>query len=73
MVENNRNISLNDKNLFFLDVDVKNEDDKNRETGDEYEELYACEFCDQAFTTSLELLNHRDTHEEHTKYMEDST
>lgn len=55
---------------------VKNEDDKNRDTEDEYEELYACEFCDQAFTSSMDLLNHRETHsemnEEHSKYIEET-
>lgn len=57
-------------------VEVKDEDEKNQDT-DEYMEEFACEFCDQTFTNSTDLLSHRDSHaelnEEHAKYIEDST
>lgn len=46
------------------------------ETVDEWDELYACECCDQVFTNSTGLMEHREIHaeinEDHTKYMEDS-
>lgn len=44
---------------------VKSEEDKIRaDTGQDWDELYACEFCDQAFTNSSELLEHQEMHPE---------
>lgn len=65
------------KIVFFLSVGihVKNERGKHDEASDEFEELYACEYCDNVFTNSTELLSHRETHPElnddQIKYMED--
>lgn len=46
------------------------------ETVEEWDELYACGYCEQAFSNSNELMEHREIHteinEEHSKYMEDS-
>lgn len=57
-------------------VEVKDEHEKNQYT-DDYMEEFACEFCDQTFTNSTDLLSHRESHpelnEEHAKYIEDST
>lgn len=57
-------------------VEVKDEDEKIQDT-DDYTEEFACEFCEQTFTNSTDLLSHRDSHaelnEEHAKYIEDST
>lgn len=55
---------------------MKDEHEKNQYT-DDYMEEFACEFCDQTFTNSADLLSHRESHpelnEEHAKYIEDST
>lgn len=66
-------------NKFFIaETDVKNEDVKIRDlAADEFDEMYACEYCDQVFINSSDLLEHRETHAElhddPTKYMEDSS
>lgn len=43
---------------------MKSESHKIRdsETPDDWDELYACDFCDQAFTNSNDLFEHRETH-----------
>lgn len=57
---------------------MKSEADKvqDAETADDWDEIYACEYCDQAFTNSNDLLEHRETHpelnEEHSN-VEDSS
>lgn len=61
------------------DIGLKLDDTKivSGGTVDEWDELYACGYCDQAFTNSTELMEHREIHseinEDHTKYMEDSS
>lgn len=43
---------------------------------EEWDELYACGYCEQAFSNSNDLMEHREIHteinEEHSKYMADS-
>ncbi|XP_031627218.1 zinc finger and SCAN domain-containing protein 12-like [Contarinia nasturtii] len=43
---------------------TENEKIEDSETPDDWDELFACEFCDQAFSNSNELLEHRETHNE---------
>ena len=54
---------------------MKSEEDKIRaETGQDWDELYACDFCDQAFTNSSELVEHQEMHPEaHDDPMDDSS
>lgn len=51
---------------LFAVSEVKCEDDGmgGSETAEDWDELYACEFCDQAFTNSNDLLEHQDAHPE---------
>lgn len=51
--------------VVFTGVDVKSEDEKIRgETGEDWDEIYACDYCDQAFTNSNDLVEHQETHPE---------
>lgn len=45
------------------------------EMGDVGYEIYGCEYCDQEFTNTTDLLEHRDSHAEvqDTKYIDDSS
>lgn len=46
-----------------------------RPEGDEAYDLYGCEYCDQEFTNTTELVEHHVTHPEvqETKYIDDSS
>lgn len=54
---------------------VKTETEKSLEIVGEPYEIYGCEYCDQEFTNTTELLEHRETHAEvqATNYIEDSS
>lgn len=54
---------------------IKTENDKSMEAVDEAYEIYGCEYCDQEFTNTTDLLEHRETHAEvqATNYIDDSS
>lgn len=60
-------IEVKYENVKVSDTDIADED---------WDESYACGYCEQVFTNSTDLMEHRETHtelnEEHTKYLEDS-
>lgn len=52
--------------LLFTVSDVKSENDKlhDSEAVDEWDELYQCAFCEEVFTNSSDLTEHREAHHE---------
>lgn len=60
---------------FLTVIITRRESGKNIDANDDAYELYGCEFCDQEFTSTTELMDHRDSHVEaqESKYIEDSS